>query len=267
MEQEKKEKLLSEVRLVQESYSKDSAQSSFNALVLGESGTGKTFLIRTCRKPVFIDSFDPGGTKTLQEEISAGRIIVDTRWEKEDKANPKIFDLWKREFDKRVRSGFFELFGTYVIDSATGLANSILLHYLKRSGSVNAIPTYQEHFHFQKIQLQRIVSTCLNLPCDFILTGHLKADKDEVSGRMTYRFLTVGDGTVTIPLQFDEVYVLTTKVTASKGIEYRLLTERTGPYLAKSRLSKGGRLNPIEEPDIKKLLEKVGYPSEDKPLI
>ena len=46
-----------------EKYKNDRKQRSFNLLLLGEMGSGKTFLIRTARKPVHIDSFDPVGVR------------------------------------------------------------------------------------------------------------------------------------------------------------------------------------------------------------
>ena len=59
----------------------DSASQFSNFLIYGDFGTGKTQILSTCPKPVFIDSFDPGGTKTaaLQPLIDKGDVIVDTR--------------------------------------------------------------------------------------------------------------------------------------------------------------------------------------------
>ncbi len=65
---------------VKELYGNDTRQDSFNLLLCGDSGAGKTFLASTCRKPVHIDSFDPGGTKHLKQWIDRGEIIVDTRY-------------------------------------------------------------------------------------------------------------------------------------------------------------------------------------------
>ena len=64
---------------------------------------------------------------------------------------------------------------------------------------------------------------------------------------------------------FDEIYVTIAKQT-SKGIEYSLLTRNDGLYQARTRLGRGGRFETYEKPDIKYLLKKAGFPTEDKPL-
>ncbi|MCK5604590.1 hypothetical protein KAR91_22065, partial [Candidatus Pacearchaeota archaeon] len=83
-------------------YDEDSSQESFNLLLLGESGTGKTITASTGRGPILIDSFDPGGTKGLDPEIKSGKVFVDTRWEREDPKNPTAFTVWEKEFDRRL---------------------------------------------------------------------------------------------------------------------------------------------------------------------
>lgn len=108
-----------EFERLKKNYQEDERQSSFNVLLLGESGVGKTFMLRTARKPVHIDSFDPGGTKGLKPWIDKGEILVDTTFEGEDPTNPKMYSEWKKEFKYRKNNGYFNYIGTYVIDSAT----------------------------------------------------------------------------------------------------------------------------------------------------
>jgi hypothetical protein len=103
------------------------------------------------------------------------------------------------------------------------------------------------------------------LPCDFILTGHLKLVEDPDKGTI-FRFMTTGQGMVTIPLLFDEIYVMSTKEKSS-GTEYTLLTQSTKLHMARSRMSKNGLLLPVEKPDIKALLKKAGLSYEDKPKL
>ena len=47
-------------------YQEDVQSKTVNILLLGESGSGKTFLMRTAPGPVHIDSFDPGGSTSLR---------------------------------------------------------------------------------------------------------------------------------------------------------------------------------------------------------
>ena len=104
------------------------------------------------------------------------------------------------------------------------------------------------------------------LPCDCILIGHDDVMKDESSGKMFSGLMITGKLSRRVPLLFDEIYCALTKET-SKGIEYQLLTRATGMYQARSRLGKGGELDLYEKPDIKGILKKVGFSTDDKPLI
>jgi hypothetical protein len=56
------------------------------------------------------------------------------------------------------------------------------------------------------------------------------------------------------------------KKKTSSGPIHELLLHSTGKYEASSQLMASGKLGDIEEPDLKKLLEKAGLPTEDKPI-
>jgi adenylate kinase family enzyme len=246
-------------------YDQDTRQDSFNLLLCGDSGSGKTFLASTCRKPVHIDSFDPGGTKHLKPWIDKGEIIADTRFEGDDPFDPKVYKAWVEEMKKREKIKYFDYLGTYMLDSATSWSDAIMNQVLKAAGIPGEAPRFTHDYTPQKIQIVNWIKRMLRYPCDFILTGHLDASKDEVVGKVTYRFMTTGKGEVTIPLLFDELWVATTKET-SKEVVYQILTRRTGPYMARTRI--GMKVfETYEEPDIKKLLKKAGKDSEDKPLL
>ena len=245
-------------------YAQDTKQDSFNLLLCGDSGSGKTFLASTCRKPVHIDSFDPGGTKHLRSWIDRGEIISDTRYEGDDPFNPKVFREWVEQMKKREAIGYFDHLGTYILDSATSWADAIMNDVLKAAGIPGAAPRFTHDYTPQKIQIVNWIKRMLRYPCDFILTGHLDGSKDEVSGKTTYRFMTTGKGEVTIPLLFDELWIADTKETSSK-VEYRILTRRTGPYVARTRIGREV-FETYEKPDIKYLLKKAGRNTDDKPL-
>lgn len=260
------EEILAEARRVREMYNSDTKQKSFNALVLGETGSGKTFLLRTARKPGHVDSFDPGGTKCLRDEIAKGEIIADTRFESEDRLDPSMFQLWKTEFVKRRGMGYFDRLGTYMIDSSTTWTEVIMNRILQKAGIAGKAPRFTKDYDPQKIEIYNMLSMCLDLPCDFILTGHLEPYVDQVDSTVRYRYMVVGKGAIIIPTKFDEIYCMVPKET-SEGVSYRLLTKNTGTYTACSRLAKGGLLETYEKPDIKELLRKAGMDTSDKPLL
>lgn len=253
-----------EVAKLQQMYAEDPRQKSFNLLLLGEYGTGKTMLAETCRLPVHIDSFDPGGTKHLQAAIKSGKIVVDARYEAEDPLNPSAYRLWKSEFEKRLKGGYFENFGTYILDSSTTWADAIMNQIMKEASMAGKAPRRNYDYMPHKIEIRNRIRECLLMPCDFILTGHLRADKDEATGRITFEYMTTGQGTVTIPMLFDEIYVAAVEEKA-KGLNYYLQTCRNGKYPGRTRIGRG-IFEVKEEPNIKALLKKAGYPCEDKPL-
>jgi hypothetical protein len=248
-------------------YRGDQLQKRFSALICGESGAGKTFLLRSCRRPIHVDSFDPGGTKCLSKWIESGDIVADTQWEGEDPNSPDRFARWKRATELRLQIGYFDHFGTYCLDSATSFTNSAM--YGQTNG---AVPDWGKDYVPVKQDITIYLTKLMSLPCDFILTGHL--DKqikliayDKKTGvrseEVKYRFLTIGKASITIPMLFDELYVLKTIETAS-GLERRIVTEAQGEFQARSRL-KGSGILEVEEPaDIKALLKKIGLSWEDK---
>jgi hypothetical protein len=245
-------------------YTNNPAHNSINILLLGESGSGKTFFARTAPGPVWIDSFDRGGSLGLRKWVESGHITVDARYEDEDPYNPKVFEKWSREMRDRARNGFFDYFSTYVLDSSTTWSQAIMNQLLKKNGIPGEAPRWEKEYGPQKTIVSNWIRKLLNMPCNFILTGHLKSTKDDVSGKVVRRFMTTGQAYVTIPLLFDEVWVMDPKET-SKGTEYRILTASTGTHVARSRLSADGILDKYEQPDLAAIFEKAGWnPPEPK---
>lgn len=248
---------------IQAMYNGQAQQATFSALVYSDFGAGKTEFTKTGRRPIHNDSFDPRGTKTVRDEIAAGWYLADTRFEIEDPMKPSAFELWDREYHRRKREGYFDYIGTYVIDSATTWSSAAMNVILKKAGRCGGSPQQNDYLPAMTM-IENAIKDMLTLPCDVILTAHLDVDKDEATGKMFVGPLFVGKLKQRIPLLFDELYNLQVKRTA-KGDEYQLLTRGDGIFKARTRLGKGGIFEAIEKPDIKGLLKKAGYSTEDKP--
>jgi len=262
-----------ELKKVKEYYEGDPLQKRFSALITGETNAGKTFLLRTARKPVHIDSFDPGGTKCLREYIEKGDIVADTQWEDEDPFEPDKFAKWMKTIDLRLQIGYFDHFGTYCLDSATTWGEAVMNYGLAQKGRAGEIPQHRHDYNPQKVHMTNYIRKLMRLPCDFILTGHLREMRkvlsiDSKTGivreDIKYRFYTTGQAVVTIPLLFDEIYVLIGEE-GPRGPRRKMLIDSMGTYLARSRLKADGKLDAVEEPDIKALLKKAGLDWQDKP--
>ena len=265
-----------ELKKVKEFYAGDPLQKRFSALVCGGTNAGKTFLLRTARRPIHIDSFDPGGTKCLRDLIKKGDVVADTQWESDDPFNPTVFARWMKATDMRFQIGYFDHFGTYCLDSATTFGDAVMNYQLATKNRAGEAPQHRHDYNPQKVYMTNYIKKLMRLPCDFILTGHLREIRklirvDAKTGIATeeikYRFLTTGQAVVTIPLLFDEIYVLTGKDGRGREPKREMLIDSLGEYIARSRLKANGLLNATEPPDIKALLKKIGLDWKDKPRL
>ena len=270
-----------EIARVRKFYEGDSRQRGFNLLLLGEYGTGKTPMLLTARKPIWIDSFDPRGTVGLKKWIDRGEVMVDTEYEiddpyegdKDDFKLVTAFGKWRSNFRKRYSSDFFNHLGTYCIDSSTTFSAAAQHYKMAEAGRAGYTPSRNKDYNPAKMEIQNHLRKCLNLPCDFILTGHLKPITKTIGIRKDgspieetrYRYDAIGQAAVFIPLCFSEIYVLVTEESPD-GVKRKLLIDSAGEYVARSKLSADGLLNATEEPNIKKILRKVGMNSSDKTL-
>lgn len=251
-----------ELQALQNLYKESPQGKSFNALIYGAMGTGKTLLSTTCRGPVLMHSFDPGGEKTVRDEIAAGRIIADTRFQIEDAANPTAFAKWDAEYHRLKQGGLFDRIGTYLLDSATTWSASAMNVTLKKAGRAGGTPQQNDYLPTM-IMLENAIKDMISLPCDVILIAHEDAEKDEATGRMMIGPAFIGKLKTRIPILFDEIYCAMAKETA-QGANYTLLTRNTGLYKARTRLGKGGIFDTYEKQDIKALLKKAGFDAADK---
>ena len=264
-----------ELKRVKDYYAGDPLQKRFSALICGETNAGKTYLLRTARKPVHIDSFDPGGTKCLRDLIASGDVVADTRYESDDPYKPKAFADWMKATDVRFHVKYFEQFGTYCLDSATTFGEAVMNYGLENKSRAGETPQMRHDYMPQKTFMTNYIRKLMSLPCDFIMTGHLREVRKLISvdtktgvthEEIKYRFYTTGQAVVTIPLLFDEIYVIVGKE-GRDGPKREMLIDSLGTYIARSRLKGKGLLNAIEDPDIKAILRKSGFDPKDKAKI
>jgi len=266
---------MKELKRVTDYYNQDPLQKRFSAIVTGETNAGKTYLLRTARFPIHIDSFDPGGTKCLTDLIRSeknpnGQIVADTSWETEDPFTPKAFAEWKKVTNIRLNTKYFDMFGTYCLDSLTTFGKAVMNFQLGMDDRAGEVPKFNWDYNPQRNEIENFIRKLMNLSCDFILMGHLREIEkllaiDPKTGikrtEIKYRLHVTGQSVITIPLLFDELYTIIGKGNPPKR---EMLIDSLGTYIARSRLKRNGKLEATEEPDIRKILKKIGLAWEDK---
>lgn len=261
--------IIKEISKIKEFYASRGVGKKFNAIIYGDKGSGKTRILKTARKPVFVDSFDPGGALVLRDEIEAGTIIVDTKWEIEDPSKPTTFAEWDRVWHERRKEGFFDYFATYALDSMTTWSICAMNEVLRKRGRAGSTPQTgagnDNDYVLQMLYIENALAGMFSLPCDLIVTAHPDADKDETTGKIFVGPLITGKAKLRIPLLFDELYYAKSEATKD-SVKYSLLTKLTSTFKASSRLSDKGQLDMYEDPDIKLILKKCGLPYQDKEI-
>jgi len=177
--------------------------------------------------------------------------------------------------DIRFHTGYYKMFGTYCLDSATTFGEAVMSYGLGNKSRAGEVPQHRHDYNPQKVYMTNYIRKLMSLPCDFIMTGHLREIKKLISvdtktgvtrEEVKYRFYTVGQAVVTIPLLFDEIYVIIGKE-GREGPQREMLIDSLGEYVARSRLKANGLLSAKEPPDLKALLKKAGFSVEDKPRL
>lgn len=210
-----------------------------NVLNYGRPGTGKTYALRTLPPgalPLHIDSFDPGGSRSIDELIRKypEKFFVDARWEVEDDFRPTAWNNWLADFDKREKEGYFKYIGTYVIDSATFWVEAALNAVKGNKSGPATLPEY----NMRQIKVRHELKRILNLPCNVIINAHPDYDKDEGTGKIIAGPIG-GKMALRFPPMFDEIYYSYTKE-SSQGIDYLWAIRPFELYFARSRMTKGG---------------------------
>lgn len=242
---------------------------SLSILLQGEPGVGKTRLLATAPLPLLIYSFDPKGILVLhnhyQELIDSGMIQYITYWG-DDSSNPTEYLKWEKDWEEHVNTGYLSQFGTVSIDSFTtwmeAAANAWLAERNTRRKDGKALDNlaigdYPGLYNLTRTMIKRTSACDVN----FILTAHLEAEKDELTGLIRYVLSTYKGLKTIVPPLFSEKWVMNKRVVGQE-VQYSILTNNQGLYTASTQL-KG--LDIREQPNIKNLLKKAGLPYNDKP--
>lgn len=252
-------------------YKSSGAGTTMNGLIVGPIRSGKTVVLSTAPRPIAIDSFDPGGTKSIGPQIKAGGIYP-TLYEEDDPKNPFAFGDWLKEFNYRYKEGFFDYISSYEIDSFTYFFQAALFYEkaqaeavgMKRHRSLPALDDYR----LVNLNVISLIQKIMSLPCNFFLTAHVAKEKDDITGKYVSSIVASPKVQETLPATFDEVYIMMVDPKKQPSERYTFLTDNDGMYECGSRLATvEHKLDKYEPANIRHILKKVGLPYEDREIV
>lgn len=185
-------------------------------LVCGPAGSGKT---------CFAAGF-PGPTLLLDFDGKADSAAAFYAKDQSRLENIDVRDMSKKladidpleEMNKIIREELIPAqnggakFKTLIIDSVTTFSSATLNHIvktnpgIKRSASRQGVQPCQQDFGILKREFARLIPGLLSLPMNVIMLGHIKVDKNDLTGEIIRGPMMDGSFGQELPIYFKEVY-------------------------------------------------------------
>jgi hypothetical protein len=250
-------------------FKENTSMADINYMIYGPPKAGKTSLLATARRPIYLYEFDKGGANVDYPEfikgLEEGWIIVDDRFSREDPFKPTDWVGFTKDLTEKVKAGFFEFVGTIAIDSVTSLNKMALNYTLKLAGRVGS-HAFQQDYAPAMALVYNSITLVLSMPCDSIFIMHDEMKKDDLTGAIFIHPMVIGKHAAQLPVLFDEIYVLYPENYESAKRQTRrvLFTQPNLKYkICGSRIG-GSTFNTTEEPDLRALRLKAKAPMKDK---
>lgn len=242
-----------------EDYKTGKRKRNFKLLVIGGSGSGKTYLASTFPKTVFAIT-EPGGEDTFMSKDTQDNIVGWDYFIPKDAEDTK--DVFNRltafvnEVREKVESGEVE---TFVLDNLTFLADNYFIyinHHLKKQimASNGEIDTRSAYGKLGRWLYQFVLFNLLSMPCNVIVTCHEQLENEEAMAKKVDKnnpvvpnilggFRNEAEGMFSVVLYLNKI-----EDKANKG-EYK--------YLA--RANKGGGRNAKNRINLPPVIENISY--------
>lgn len=185
-------------------------------LVCGPAGTGKTCFAAGFPTPILYLDFD-------------GKVDSAAAWysgDKERLENIDVRDLSKKlanidpisEMTRIIEKELIPAqegtakFKTLVIDSITTFSACVLQHIvktnpgIKRTASAQGVQPGLQDYGILKREFMRLIPGLLSLPVNVVMLGHVKTDRNELTGEIIRAPLIDGSFGPELPIYFKEVW-------------------------------------------------------------
>lgn len=187
-------------------------------LLLGDTGSGKTSQILTLPGKKFCYLFDPNAIMSLRghdveyEEFLPDRLNLSIKSLSKDKGDRttafsnSLYVDWEKDFNDRVKSGFFDSIDVIAFDSATTLLDLIMDRVLTINGRSGSWPQ-QDDYGPQMLAFQNICRQATALGKTLVMTGHVETRQDELTKRIYRGPMMTGRLKIKVPLLFSDIFL------------------------------------------------------------
>lgn len=210
-------------------------------LLCGAVGVGKSTQLMTLPGKKIIYVFDPNALEAYikaddwdyftfipgptELDIAVRTLHTTDKSEKHDttgrasgrKAEPVAYPKFEADFETRCENGWFldNGYDWIIFDSNTTLQDIIMdrVQYLNgRLGKQPEEADWGAVMTTQRSIFRAAIGTGLNFCC----TAHVEPYKDDFTGRVTQRIMTIGRNRIRIPLLFSQTYLLENDIVQGK---------------------------------------------------
>lgn len=202
--------------------------------MVGNTGTGKTTQILTLPGKKFIYLFDPNAILSIQghdvdyEEFLPDKLNLSVRSLAKDKGDKltnyqsDVYNQWEKDFDAKLKSGFFDAYNVIGIDSGTTFLDLIMDRVMAINGR-SGWPQ-QDDYGPQMVTFTNAMRTLMGLGKIIYVTGHLETKQDELTKRIYRGPMLTGRLKTKIPLLFSDIFFTEVANDGQGKINYRINT-------------------------------------------
>ena len=225
-------------------------------LLLGDTGGGKTTQFLTFHGRKFAYLFDPNAILSLQghdleyEEFLPDRLNLSVKSLTKGKGdnttsyNNSLYTEWEKDFNDRLKGGFFDNIDAIMFDSATTLLDLIMDRVLTVNGRAGSWPQ-QDDYGPQMLAFQNVCRSLTSLGKTVVMTGHVEMKQDELTKRIYRAPMMTGRLRTKVPLLFSDIY-LCEGTNDGKGVTKHVIQTVPDRTMTTVRCTIKG-LNPVED--------------------
>lgn len=208
-------------------------------LMLGDTGAGKTAQILTLPGKKFAYLFDANALLTLQgydvdyEEFlpdivsAAATSLAKGKGDQRSSISSDVYLQFEREWDERLKSGFFDAYDWICFDSATTLLDLIMDRVLTINGRYGQWPG-QDDWGPQMVAFTNLVRSANSLGKGIFMTGHLEAEKDKTTSVLAMSPMLTGKLKKRVPLLFSDIFYADSQTDKDGHPQFRIQTMPSG---------------------------------------